>query len=153
MEAFNQISEWAHAGAPWPVVTGATLVALCFVVFNTMRILLYLPQLITCIRDDLGCPTINLWTWSSWIVANASTGLYMWIFQGDLLGLALNIGNAAMCVATVAVTLVKRRALDQSTVRSSPHLTATFTVHPRLPRSVATASRGRGHQAEGRQWT
>jgi hypothetical protein len=82
---------------------------MCFVVFNALRILLYVPQLITCLRDDRGCPTISLSTWCSWIVANASTGLYMWLFQGDILGLVLNLGNAAMCAATVAVTVVKRR--------------------------------------------
>jgi hypothetical protein len=28
---------------------------------------------------------------------------------GDILGLVLNLGNAAMCAATVAATVVKRR--------------------------------------------
>lgn len=26
-------------------------------------------------------PITNLWTWCSWLIANASTGLYMWTFQ------------------------------------------------------------------------
>ena len=45
----------------------------------------------------------------SWLIANASTGLYMWMFQGDVLGLFLNLGNALMCAITVGVTLVKRK--------------------------------------------
>jgi hypothetical protein len=52
---------------------------------------------------------INLSTWGSWIVANASTGLYMWLFLGDIWGLVLNLGNAAMCAATVGVTMLKRQ--------------------------------------------
>lgn len=91
------------------MIAGGTLVAACFVVFNAARILLYLPQLASCCRDEGGCASINLFTWSSWIVANSSTGLYMWIFQADAWGLLLNLGNATMCAATVTVTVVKRR--------------------------------------------
>lgn len=109
MEALEQIAAWRDAGRPLASVAAAALVALCFVVFNAVRILLYVPQLVTCCRDAVGCPAINLFTWSSWIVANASTGLYMWIFQDDAWGLLFNLGNAAMCAATVAVTVVKRQ--------------------------------------------
>ena len=109
MEALGRISTWIDAGEPLAMIAAVTVVAVCFVVFNAVRILLYLPQLVTCCRDEEGCPAINLFTWSSWIVANASAGLYMWIFQDDPLGLLLNLGNAVMCSATVAVTVVKRR--------------------------------------------
>ncbi len=152
MDAFNQISGWANAGAPWSAATGSILVALCFVVFNTLRIVLYLPQLITCMRDAHGCPTINLWTWSSWVVANASTGLYMWIFQGDLWGLALNLGSAAMCIATVAVTVVKRRVLAQTSIGSSPRQTEAFAPRTRLRRWRVGARPRRLLQTEAHRW-
>lgn len=109
MDALSQISAWVDAGEPAARVATGTVVAVCFVAFNAVRILLYIPQLVSCCRDEGGCRAINLFTWSSWIVANASTGLYMWIFQSDPWGLWLNLGNAAMCCATVAVTIVKRR--------------------------------------------
>jgi hypothetical protein len=109
MDALEQISAWMVAGRPAASVAGAALVAACFVLFNAVRILLYVPQLVTCCRDTDGCASINLFTWSSWIVANVSTGLYMWIFLDDGWGLALNVGNALMCGATVAVTVAKRR--------------------------------------------
>ena len=109
MEAFNTIRTWVDNGEPLLTVAAGSLVALCFVVFNSIRILLYLPQLATCWRDDRGCSAINLWTWGSWIIANGSTGAYMWMFQRDLLGLVLNLGNAGMCAAIVAVTLLRRR--------------------------------------------
>lgn len=108
-DAFTQIMAWRSAGQSPLWIAGASLVALSFVVFNTIRILLYLPQLRTCWNDANGCSAINLGTWSSWIFANLSTSLYMGLFQHDALGAALNAGNAAMCVATVAVTLFKRR--------------------------------------------
>jgi hypothetical protein len=109
MDAFDQIVAWVAAGRSVASIAGAVLVALCFLLFNAVRLLLYVPQLVTCCRDAGGCASINLCTWTSWIVANASTGLYMWIFLDDVWGLALNVGNALMCSATVAVTVAKRR--------------------------------------------
>jgi hypothetical protein len=108
-EAIHKIAAWAQAGEPLALIVTGSLVAVCFVLFNAARILLYLPQLQTCLRDQQGCPTINLLTWSSWIVANASSGLYMWMFLGDGWGLVLNLGNALMCGATVGVAVIKRR--------------------------------------------
>jgi hypothetical protein len=128
MEAFEQISTWIHAGRPLASVVAGALVALCFVVFNALRTLLYVPQLVTCWHDRTGCAGINLFTWTSWIAANTSTGLYMWIFLDDAWGLLLNIGNALMCAATVAVTVMKRRrharALARRQAPRARHATA-----------------------------
>jgi hypothetical protein len=122
MDALDQISAWIDAGRPAAIVAAGLLLALCFVVFNAVRILLYVPQLVTCCRDAAGCAGINLFTWSSWIVANASTGLYMWVFLDDAWGLLLNLGNALMCAAIVAVTVMKRRR--HARLRSTPALRA-----------------------------
>jgi hypothetical protein len=108
-DAASTIAAWAQAGEPVALIVTGTLVAVCFVVFNAARVLLYLPQLKTCLHDQYGCPTINRLTWSSWIVANGSTELYMWMFLGDGWVLVLNLGNAAMCAATVGVAVIKRR--------------------------------------------
>ena len=108
-QAIAKLHLWASPGEPIGWIVLAAGVALCFVVFNSLRILLYLPQLRTCLRDAEGCPTINLWTWNSWVIANSSTGLYVWIFWGDVWGLLLNLGNASMCAAVVVVTVLKRR--------------------------------------------
>ncbi|KNZ33905.1 MAG: hypothetical protein AD742_04080 [Methylibium sp. NZG] len=108
-DAASTVEAWIAAGEPWALVVAGALVAASFVVFNAVRVLLYLPQIATCWSDRQGCPSINLFTWCSWLVANASTGLYMWMFQADVLGLCLNLGNALMCAATVAITVVKRR--------------------------------------------
>ena len=107
-QAIAKLHTWASQGAPTGWIVLAAGVALCFVVFNSLRILLYVPQLRTCLADAQGCPTINLWTWNSWVIANSSTGLYVWIFWGDVWGLLLNLGNATMCAAVVVVTVLKR---------------------------------------------
>jgi hypothetical protein len=68
-----------------------------------------LPQIATCWNDRHGCPTINLCTWCSWLIADTSTGLYTWMFQSGLVGLFLNLGNAMRWAATVAITVFRRR--------------------------------------------
>jgi hypothetical protein len=108
-EVSDTLKEWIAAGEPFLLIATGALVAACFVLFNAVRVFLYIPQIATCWSDRHGCRTINLYTWCSWLVANASTGLYMWMFQSDLLGLCLNLGNALMCAVTVAITLFKRR--------------------------------------------
>lgn len=107
-EASNTINEWIAAGEPFLLIAAGALIATCFVIFNAVRVLLYIPQIATCWKDRHGCRTINLYTWSSWLIANTSTGLYMWMFQSDLVGLCLNLGNALMCALTVAITAFKR---------------------------------------------
>lgn len=111
-EASDILRDWIAAGEPFMLIAAGALVAACFVIFNAVRVFLYIPQIATCWNDRQGCPTINLYTWCSWLVANASTGLYMWILQSDLLGLCLNIGNALMCAVTVGITLFKRSQLS-----------------------------------------
>lgn len=139
-EALRTIAAWADAGEPLLLIATGALVALCFVVFNAVRIALYVPQLRTCLRDVHGCPTINLSTWCSWIVANASTGLYMWMFQGDAWGLVLNLGNAAMCSATVAVTLIKRRRFAAGREGAkAPVSTTAVTQRSHLPTGSSNA--------------
>ncbi len=108
-DSINTINQWIAAGEPLVLIATGALVAAFFLIFNALRVFLYIPQIVTCIRDERGCPTINLWTWCSWLIANASTGLYMWIFQSDALGLCLNVGNALMCALTVTITVFKRK--------------------------------------------
>lgn len=107
--AIEKIMHWVHGGESTLVIMAAILLAVSFLILNALRILLYLPQLRTCWRDRQGCPTINLWTWSSWLAANLSSALFMWVFLNDGWGLLLNLGNALMCLATVVVTLIRRR--------------------------------------------
>jgi hypothetical protein len=136
MEALEQISIWADTGRPLVSVAAGALLVACFVVFNAVRVFLYLPQLVSCWRDAGGCAGVNLVTWSSWIAANTSTGLYMWVFMGDAWGLIVNLGSALMCAATVAVTVVKRkRRARASALRHLP-----MTLHVAAPKARAALS-------------
>jgi hypothetical protein len=109
-QALLRIQLWAGEGRPAAWLWAAVLVAVCFVLFNAMRTLLYVPQLLTCLRDPRGCRAINLWTWGSWVVANGATALYLWMFLDDRWGALLNLANATMCLAIVLVAMVQRQA-------------------------------------------
>ena len=108
-DALQRIAHWVSSGESLTAVGAPTLVALSFFGFNAMRIVLHVPQLLTCLRDDGNCAAINLLTWCSWIAASTSNALYMGLVLGDAWGLGLNLGNAAMCAATGCVTCIKRR--------------------------------------------
>ncbi|MEP6502475.1 MAG: hypothetical protein ABJD97_04050 [Betaproteobacteria bacterium] len=112
-QALARIELWASEGRPTAWLCAAALVAVCFVVFNGMRTVLYVPQLLSCLRDPCGCRAINLWTWGSWVTANGATALYLWIFLDDRWGALLNLANALMCLAIVFVAVVRRpRRID-----------------------------------------
>jgi hypothetical protein len=107
-----QMAGWlsAHRGS-WVALSAPGLIASCFLAFNALRIVLHVPQLLTCLRDDTGCSAINLWTWCSWSAASLSNALYMGVILGDAWGLSLNLANALMCAVTVCITCYKRRRL------------------------------------------
>jgi hypothetical protein len=108
-QQLQQIAVWLHASFSLAALDARTLMSFGFVGFNTFRVLLHIPQLLTCLRCTRGCPTINVWTWASLAAASLSTALYMGLCLGELLGAALNAANAAMCAATVGITWIKRR--------------------------------------------
>jgi len=104
------IAGWIAANrGSWMALSAPGLIATCFLSFNVLRIVLHVPQLLTCLRDDNGCSAINLWTWTSWSMASLSNALYMGVILGDPWGLSLNLANSLMCAATVAITCYKRR--------------------------------------------
>ena len=109
-DAAAQIASWASADRGlWTAISAPGLIAFSFLAFNAIRIVLHVPQLLTCLRDKSGCSAINVWTWISWCAASTSNALYMGLLLGDTWGFALNLSNALMCMTTVCVTCIKRR--------------------------------------------
>ena len=85
-----------------------------FTVFNSLRVISYLPQIVRVVRDANGASAISYATWGVWVAANATTGLYAAINLGDMTLAALNLLNAACCVIVIALTAVKRRLLKSA---------------------------------------
>lgn len=105
----------ARAGANFHVVvlimTLTDVTYWLFTVFNGLRIFSYLPQILRVARDTNGASAISYATWSLWTAANATTGLYAAVNLADETLAALNLLNAACCLAVISLTVLKRRQL------------------------------------------
>jgi len=80
-----------------------------FTLFNGLRVVSYLPQIVRVARDENGASVISCTTWLLWTGANATTGLYAGINLDDPMLAAINWLNAFCCLAVIALTAWKRR--------------------------------------------
>ena len=87
------------------------LVALtwAFTLFNALRMLAYLPT-IWAIQASGDSSQHSLWTWCTWLGANATMAAWLYEQNGQRLSraAAINAGNALMCLATVLLILAHR---------------------------------------------
>lgn len=86
----------------------AGLIGFFFGVFNVLRLVSYLPQLIAVARDNSGAHAISLTSWTIWIGANATTALYAWMQLSDLTLAAVSAFNALCCLLVFFVAGYKR---------------------------------------------
>jgi hypothetical protein len=80
-----------------------------FTLFNSIRVIAYAPT-IWAIHASGDSSQHSLWTWIIWAGANATMAAWLYEHNGRRVNraIAVNMGNAAMCVATVAVIVVYR---------------------------------------------
>lgn len=90
-------------------MTLADLSFYLFTVFNGLRVISYVPQIIRVARDMNGASAISYTTWALWTGANATTGLYAHINLNDHTLAAINWLNAGCCTMVIALTAYKRR--------------------------------------------
>lgn len=80
-----------------------------FTLFNSVRVLAYVPTLWT-IHASGDSSQHSLITWAIWLGANATMAAWLYEHNGRRLNraIAVNIGNAAMCLCTSALILLYR---------------------------------------------
>ena len=83
-----------------------------FTLFNSLRVVSYLPTM-WAIQASGDSSQHSLWTWCTWLGANATMAAWLYEQNGQRLGRAVivNIGNAMMCAVTVTLILVHRSSL------------------------------------------
>lgn len=81
----------------------------CFILFNSVRMLAYLPTM-WAIQASGDTAQHSLWTWCTWLGANVTMAAWLYEQNGHRVGRAVivNIGNATMCAAMVALIAVHR---------------------------------------------
>ena len=80
-----------------------------YAVFNTVRLVSYVPQISAVARESTGAHAISLTSWLVWTMTHAVTAVYGATVLGDPLLASMMCGNVAGCFAVVALTVSKRR--------------------------------------------
>jgi len=85
------------------------LLTWAFTLFSSLRMVAYLPTL-WAIYTTGDSSQHSLWTWCSWLGANATMAAWLYEQNGQRIGraVAVNIGNGAMCAVTVALIVAHR---------------------------------------------
>ena len=80
-----------------------------FTLFNAVRVLAYAPT-IWAIHASGDSSQHSLWTWITWAGANATMAAWLYEHNGQCMNraIAVNLGNAAMCLGTVGVIVAHR---------------------------------------------
>lgn len=80
------------------------LLSWAFALFNTLRLFAYLPTL-AAIHASGDSSQHSLWTWGTWLGANLTMAAWLYEQSGRRANraAAVNLGNALMCAAAVAL--------------------------------------------------
>jgi hypothetical protein len=123
-------------------MTLADLALAAFALFNSARVLAYVPQIIRAARDSHGASAISLTTWSLFAASNVSTSVYAVVQLGDWAVASVFALNTLSCLAIVGITAWKRLGRKsapsgESGTRLDRHLgrlSLRKTGYARLPR-------------------
>ncbi len=80
------------------------LLAWAFTLFNTLRLVSYLPTILA-IAQSADSSQHSLLTWAIWFGSNLTMALWLYEHNGARVdrAVAINLCNAAMCLATLAL--------------------------------------------------
>jgi CSLREA domain-containing protein len=96
------------------MTTMGTVIAL-FAFFNAVRVIAYLPQIVTLWRVNDGAPAVSCTTWVLFAASHLSTVCYALLALADW-RMALIFGvNAVCCLAIVGLVIIKRIQHARST--------------------------------------
>ena len=95
------------AMSPW---TANSTIASLYILTNAARVFTYVPQFMAVWRSKDGARDISLFTWGSWVVANATAVAYGAVVIHDLFFTLVAVLNLVCCAAVTVVGVQRRRA-------------------------------------------
>jgi len=84
------------------------LAMLAFTVGNALRVVAYVPQFVSVIRDGGRCAAFSCSTWTMFLFGHTSAAVHVLLNVHDTGMGAMFAGNAFCCAATLAVVFFKR---------------------------------------------
>ena len=89
-----------------------TVLTWAFTLFNTLRAAAYLPTM-WAIHTSGDSSQHSLWTWCTWLGANATMAAWLYEQNGQRIGRAVvvNLCNAFMCAVIVVMIALQRMVL------------------------------------------
>lgn len=95
--------------APRPRRLYLQLLTWAFTLFNSVRLLSYLPTM-WAIHLSADSSQHSLWTWCTWLGANVTMAAWLYEHNGQRIdpAVSVNIVNATMCLMTAALIAVYR---------------------------------------------
>lgn len=90
-------------------VTWLATLGWLFTIFNSVRVFAYVPTLLS-IHASGDSSQHSMITWATWVGANATMAAWLYENHGRRLNraIAVNIGNALMCMATLVLIALYR---------------------------------------------
>ncbi|MGL4575297.1 MAG: hypothetical protein ACRCV9_10965 [Burkholderiaceae bacterium] len=104
-----------------------------FMVSNTIRVLTYLPTIAKLRQPGASARNYSLLTWVCWMLANATTALYVYVVTGYRVDMAVigNAVNTVMCawVCSYIVRLRRREVQRSANAPSLPENVVRMQAH------------------------
>jgi hypothetical protein len=104
-------------------MTKSDLALLFFNAVNCVRLLAYVPQIVTIVRGCHGAEGVSCLSWALFGLAHLATAVYAWVTAGDAWMAFVFVVNFAACGLIIALTVYKRRA---ATRLAAQQISGTF---------------------------
>jgi quercetin dioxygenase-like cupin family protein len=112
-------------------MTVADVTLAVFTLFNSLRFLAYVPQIIKASKDQSGAAAISFGTWALFLASHLSAMAYAIVNQGDWTMAFLFLSNAAGCGIILLIAGWKRsRRCRQAAARADGHRGGRHELSP-----------------------
>lgn len=90
-------------------MSATDLIILAFAATNGLRIVAFVPQIMSLVRDDSGAAAVSCCTWMLFLISHIATAAYAGVvLREEWMCLVFTV-NAACSAAIVILTLLRRR--------------------------------------------